>query len=81
MTGSHPVSIWSLRSPASASPRPRPGRSTATDSKIGRFNMAANGKSLIAGDTDGLFKVIVAADTGEILGAHLYGQHVTDMIE
>ena len=31
MTGSHPVSIWSLRSPASASPRPRPGRSTATD--------------------------------------------------
>ncbi|MFR5810085.1 MAG: dihydrolipoyl dehydrogenase, partial [Flavonifractor plautii] len=26
------------------------------------------------------FKVIVAADTGEILGAHLYGQHVTDMI-
>ena len=48
--------------------------------KIGRFNMAANGKSLIAGDTDGLFKVIVAADTGEILGAHLYGQHVTDMI-
>ena len=48
--------------------------------KIGRFNMAANGKSLIAGDTDGLFKVIVAADTGEILGVHLYGQHVTDMI-
>ena len=26
------------------------------------------------------FEVIVAADTGEILGAHLYGQHVTDMI-
>ena len=48
--------------------------------KIGKFNMVANGKSLIAGDTDGLFKVIVAADTGEILGVHLYGQHVTDMI-
>ena len=42
--------------------------------------MVANGKSLIAGDTDGLFKVILAADTGEILGVHLYGQHVTDMI-
>ena len=48
--------------------------------KVGKFNMAANGKSLIAGDTDGLFKVIVTADTGEILGVHLYGQHVTDMI-
>ncbi len=42
--------------------------------------MVANGKSLIAGDTDGLFKVILKADTGEILGAHLYGQRVTDMI-
>ena len=48
--------------------------------KMGKFPLTANGKSLIAGDTDGLFKVIVAADTGEILGAHLYGQHVTDMI-
>ncbi len=42
--------------------------------------MMANGKSLVEGDTDGLFKVIVAGDTGEILGVHLYGQHVTDMI-
>ena len=48
--------------------------------KIGRFSMMANGKSLVEGDTDGLFKVIVAGDTGEILGVHLYGQHVTDMI-
>lgn len=48
--------------------------------KIGKFNMMANGKSLIIGDTDGLFKVIVKADDGKILGAHLYGQHVTDMI-
>jgi len=48
--------------------------------KIGRFNMMANGKSLIAGDTDGMFKTIVEGETGEILGVHLYGQHVTDMI-
>ena len=48
--------------------------------KIGHFSMMANGKSLVEGDTDGLFKVIVAGDTGEILGVHLYGQHVTDMI-
>lgn len=48
--------------------------------KIGRFNMMANGKSLVEGDTDGLFKVIVEAELGEILGVHLYGKHVTDMI-
>ena len=48
--------------------------------KVGRFNMAANGKSLVEGDTDGLFKVIVEGETGEILGVHLYGKHVTDMI-
>ena len=48
--------------------------------KVGRFQMAANGKSLVEGDTDGLFKVIVDAEYGEILGVHLYGKHVTDMI-
>ena len=48
--------------------------------KIGTFPMAANGKSLIEGDTDGIAKVIVDAEFGEILGVHLYGKHVTDMI-
>lgn len=48
--------------------------------KIGRFRMNGNGKSLVEGDTDGAFKVIVDAELGEILGVHLYGKHVTDMI-
>lgn len=48
--------------------------------KIGRFPMAANGKSLVEGDTDGMVKVIVDAELGEILGVHLYGKHTTDMI-
>lgn len=48
--------------------------------KVGRFPAAANGKSLVEGDSDGLFKVIVDGELGEILGVHLYGQHVTEMI-
>jgi dihydrolipoamide dehydrogenase len=48
--------------------------------KVGKFPIAANGKSLVEGDTDGLFKVIIDGTYGEILGAHLYGQHVTEMI-
>lgn len=48
--------------------------------KIGRFPAFANGKSLVEGDTDGLFKVILDGEFGEILGVHLYGKHVTEMI-
>lgn len=48
--------------------------------KVGRFHMAANGRSLVEGDTDGMFKVIVDSELGEILGVHLYGKHVTEMI-
>jgi dihydrolipoamide dehydrogenase len=48
--------------------------------KVGKFPAAANGKSLVEGDTDGLFKVIIEETYGEILGAHLYGKHVTEMI-
>lgn len=48
--------------------------------KVGKFPMIANGKSLVEGDSSGLFKVIVDGKYGEILGAHLYGKHVTDMI-
>lgn len=48
--------------------------------KVGRFPLYANGKSLVEGDTDGLIKVIVEQEMGEILGVHLYGVHTTEMI-
>ena len=47
---------------------------------IGKFPMQANGKSLVEGEPGGMAKVIVDAELGEILGVHLYGKHVTDMI-
>lgn len=50
------------------------------DINIGRFPMMANGKSLVEGDSDGLVKIIIEKELGEILGVHLYGKHVTDMI-
>ncbi len=50
------------------------------DIQVGRFPMMANGKSLVEGDTDGIVKVILDKELGEILGVHLYGKHVTDMI-
>lgn len=48
--------------------------------KVGRFNMAGNGKSLVEGDTAGRIKVIIDEAYGEILGAHIYALHATEMI-
>ena len=48
--------------------------------RVGRFPAFANGKALVEGTTEGLFKVIVDSEYGEILGVHLYGPHVTELI-
>lgn len=48
--------------------------------KIGKFPFAANGKSTVEGENSGMVKVIIDAEFGEILGAHIYGIHATDMI-
>jgi dihydrolipoamide dehydrogenase len=50
------------------------------DIKIGTFPMAANGKSLIEGETSGFIKIIADKRYGQVLGAHLYCSHATDMI-
>jgi dihydrolipoamide dehydrogenase len=49
--------------------------------KVGRFPYMANGKAIAAGETEGLIKVIFDAKTGELLGAHLVGAEVTEMIQ
>ena len=55
-------------------------KETGRQLKIGRFKMVGNGKSLVEGETDGLVKVILDGELGEILGLHMYGKHATDMI-
>lgn len=49
--------------------------------KIGRFPYVANGKAIAMGETEGLIKVIFDEKTGELLGAHLIGAEVTEMIQ
>ena len=48
--------------------------------KTGKFPWIANGKALIGGDYEGFAKVIADARTDELLGVHLIGPHVTDLI-
>ncbi len=49
--------------------------------KVGRFPFMANGKAVALGETDGLVKTIFDEKTGELLGAHMIGTEVTEMIQ
>lgn len=49
--------------------------------KIGRFPFLANGKAIAMGETNGLIKTIFDSKTGELLGAHMIGAEVTEMIQ
>jgi dihydrolipoamide dehydrogenase len=48
--------------------------------KIGRFPFIGNGKAIALGDSEGLVKTVFDADTGELLGAHMIGAEVTELI-
>ncbi|MDE2939193.1 MAG: dihydrolipoyl dehydrogenase [Chloroflexota bacterium] len=50
------------------------------DVKIGKFNLQANGKALGMGETDGMIKLVVDSRYGEILGAHMVGPEVTELL-
>jgi len=49
--------------------------------KVGRFPFVGNGKAIALGEPEGLVKTIFDADTGELLGAHMIGAEVTEMIQ
>jgi len=48
--------------------------------KVGRFPFQANSKASISGDTEGLVKVVADAKVGEILGIHMMGAGVTELL-
>ena len=48
--------------------------------KVGKMPMMAVGKAIIEGDTTGFVKVIADAETDEVLGVHMIGHHVTELI-
>jgi dihydrolipoamide dehydrogenase len=48
--------------------------------KTGKFPFMANGKALIGGDYEGFVKVVADKRTDEVLGVHMIGPHVTDLI-
>jgi dihydrolipoamide dehydrogenase len=49
--------------------------------KVGRFPFMGNGKAIALGEPDGLVKTIFDAKTGQLLGAHMIGAEVTELIQ
>ncbi len=50
------------------------------DVKIGKFPFSANGRALSAGSPDGMVKIVADAKYGEVLGVHMVGLNVTELI-
>ena len=51
------------------------------DIRVGRFPFVGNGKAIALGEDQGLVKVIFEKKTGELLGAHMVGAEVTELIQ
>jgi dihydrolipoamide dehydrogenase len=49
--------------------------------KVGRFPFMGNGKAVALGEPEGLVKTVFDAKTGELLGAHMVGSEVTELIQ
>jgi dihydrolipoamide dehydrogenase len=49
--------------------------------KVGRFPFRANGKAIALGEPEGLVKTVFDAKTGQLLGAHMIGAEVTELIQ
>ncbi|MHB8507678.1 MAG: dihydrolipoyl dehydrogenase [Candidatus Dormibacteria bacterium] len=50
------------------------------ETRVGKFPFSALGRAMINNDTEGFVKIIARAATGEVIGAHMVGHNVTDLI-
>ena len=62
-------------------PHGREGEGGGLTLKVGRFPFIGNGKAIALGEPDGLVKTIFDAKTGKLLGAHMVGAEVTELIQ
>ncbi|MEY8831331.1 dihydrolipoyl dehydrogenase [Sedimentitalea sp. XS_ASV28] len=56
-------------------------RELGHDIKVGRFPFIGNGKAIALGEPEGMIKTVFDAETGELLGAHMVGAEVTELIQ
>jgi dihydrolipoamide dehydrogenase len=56
-------------------------REAGREIRVGRFPFVGNGKAIALGEMEGLIKTIFDAKTGELLGAHMIGAEVTELVQ
>lgn len=76
-----PGCTYSWPQVASVGMTEKAARDAKKDIKVGRFQFIGNGKAIALGEPEGLVKTIFDAKTGELLGAHMIGAEVTEMIQ
>jgi dihydrolipoamide dehydrogenase len=90
IAGMHPHVMDVLNIPGCTYCRPQVASVGLTEKKakdlghevrVGRFPFIGNGKAIALGEPEGLVKTVFDAKTGELLGAHMVGPEVTEMIQ
>ncbi len=84
----HPFETWNI--PGCTYSRPQvasvglteaKAKDAGHDVKVGKFPFIGNGKAIALGEAEGFIKTVFDAKTGELLGAHMVGAEVTEMIQ
>ena len=73
-------STYSYPEVASVGVTEKQAKDLGFDVKIGVFPLLANGKSIAMGETTGFVKIVADKKYNEILGIHIIGAHVTELI-
>lgn len=76
-----PYCTYSNPQVASIGMTEKQARTDGREIKVGKFPYAGNGKAVALGETEGIIKTIFDAKTGELLGAHMIGAEVTEMLQ
>jgi dihydrolipoamide dehydrogenase len=76
-----PACTYSRPQIASVGYSEKGAREAGRSVRVGRFPYQANGKAIAIGEREGLVKAVFDAATGELLGAHMVGAEVTEMIQ
>ncbi len=90
MTGGHPHAMDKGNIPGCTYSRPQVASVGLTEAKakeagyevkVGKFPFIGNGKAIALGEAEGFVKTVFDATTGELLGAHMVGAEVTELIQ
>ena len=75
-----PGAVYTSPEAASVGLTEQQAKEAGLDYKVGKFPFTASGKATASGERDGFVKLISDAASGKLLGAHLVGANVTEMI-